>query len=455
MNPEVLLHHARQHAQLGHFEDAIAHYRTCLQQNLPIHQEYAGLLYQHGHFQAAAAVITRALEATPQEAHLFFLRALSLLGNGQQLAALSDMDNCIKLAPQELAYLRQRATLLAQLDILDAALCDFQLIVQLAPDDNDALGNCGIIHLRRSEYAQAIQLLTRYLDQNGNNAQIRRSLANAHRGLGNVDSALDLLSTLSAETPENDAVLTDYALTLLAHRKFDDAYGHYQTVATRTPADQWALTGLYLSSNGRGDAVTAGALMNSDLVVTTNDSDLLDRAKLEADVLAHQGLRWEPTGKSTTGGQQTTLLDLTASAFEPLAKLLHKCVEETLQSLRFDGNGNEDHPWLDARPNHWKLQAWATVLHGNGGHQRPHIHPAGWLSGVYYLNSGDGGQNEGMLVFGHPPDELKLPAPQNDFSHVPRTGQILLFPSFFLHHTTPYNGATKRISIAFDVVPLA
>ncbi|MNM45746.1 cellulose synthase subunit BcsC [compost metagenome] len=454
MTPEMLLLLARQQAQQGHLQRAAAHYETCLQRHLPVHQEYAGMLYQHGLFQQAATILTQALKVSPQDPHLFFLRALSVLASGQNSAALDDMDCCIKLAPTRLVYLRQRATLFAQLDILDGALGDFQKIVQLAPDDDEALANCGIIHLRRNEYTQAVQLLTRHLDRNGDNAQVRRSLANAHRGLGNMDTALNLLSSLYAETPKSDAVQTDYALTLLADRNFDSSYQHYQEVVARSPSDQWALTGLYLSSYARGDAAMARKLINSELLVVTDDAGLLDRAALEANILAHPRLRWEPTGKSTTGGQQTTLLDLKSPPYAQLGELLQQRVQQIFHSMRTVDQGNAAHPWLRALPSQWKLQVWATVLHGQGGHQRPHIHPAGWISGVYYLNSGDGDRDDGNLIFGHPPDELKLPSPDGDFQHAPKTGQILFFPSFFLHHTTPYSGSVKRISIAFDAVPL-
>jgi hypothetical protein len=35
----------------------------------------------------------------------------------------------------------------------------------------------------------------------------------------------------------------------------------------------------------------------------------------------------------------------------------------------------------------------------------------------------------------------------------PRSGDLLLFPSYFAHRTWPTGVATPRISVAFDVMP--
>ncbi|MQP75664.1 tetratricopeptide repeat protein [Stenotrophomonas sp. MYb238] len=452
MTPADLLASARRHLHEGQLERAIAGYEACLHHHLPVHEEYAGILYGNARFQEAAAIISRALDTTPDNPHLHFLRALSLLADGRSFAALADLDAALRISPSNLDYLRKRAAAQAQLDMLDAALEDFKRVVQLTPGDLDAVGNCGIIHLRRNEYPQAVNLLSHYLRFKPGNAQVLRSLANAHRGMGNSGMALQLLAELAGRNPTDNAIQTDYALTLLATGDFKRARECYQKVVDRSRRDQWALTGLYLADSALGDAAAAQGLMHRNLVIETDDADLVDRASLRTAVLSHQGLRWEPIGKSTAGGQQTTLLDLATPSFAQLSDLLQQRVAEAFR-IHLD-SALPEHPWHRGRPAGWKLQVWATVLHGEGGHQRSHIHPAGWLSGVYYLDSGDGADGEGQLVFGHAPDELRFDPPRHDFSHAPRTGQILLFPSFFLHHTTPYRGRSKRISIAFDVLPL-
>ena len=99
---------------------------------------------------------------------------------------------------------------------------------------------------------------------------------------------------------------------------------------------------------------------------------------------------------------------------------------------------------------------WATVL-DEGGHQTPHIHPSGWLSGVYYvaIPPGDGGDEHGWIEFGRPPPEYAFREPPKTKALRPRAGLLVLFPSYFYHRTLPFSGTATRISIAFDVVPMA
>jgi len=100
---------------------------------------------------------------------------------------------------------------------------------------------------------------------------------------------------------------------------------------------------------------------------------------------------------------------------------------------------------------------WCVVLE-RGGHQIPHIHPASWLSGVYYpqvpegIATGEG--PAGWLEFG-PPDRdfpSRLTPPVHRIR--PEEGLVVIFPSYLYHHTIPFDQGGTRISVAFDVVPV-
>ncbi|HUG79566.1 MAG TPA: sulfotransferase [Burkholderiales bacterium] len=114
------------------------------------------------------------------------------------------------------------------------------------------------------------------------------------------------------------------------------------------------------------------------------------------------------------------------------------------------------HPFLAHSPTHWRLNVWATLLDAQG-YQAPHIHPAGWLSGVYYVelpagvDESDG--HAGSIEFGRPPERLDDGSEHRIRMIHPREGLMLLFPSYFYHRTVPFAGGGTRISIAFDVLP--
>ncbi|MGZ8312221.1 MAG: 2OG-Fe(II) oxygenase family protein [Allosphingosinicella sp.] len=114
-------------------------------------------------------------------------------------------------------------------------------------------------------------------------------------------------------------------------------------------------------------------------------------------------------------------------------------------------------PWPSARPEAARLRPWGLVQRG-GEYEEGHIHPGGWLSGVYYVRvpsavsaSGDG---RGCIEFG-PPSRLAetMPGIAPIRRYLPREGMLLLAPSHFQHRTIPSGVDEDRISIAFDVVP--
>ena len=118
----------------------------------------------------------------------------------------------------------------------------------------------------------------------------------------------------------------------------------------------------------------------------------------------------------------------------------------------------DDHPVIAATPARWSLDIWSVVLRSEG-HQIPHVHPAGWISGVYYpmvpdviSDAGDG--HDGWIEFGRPPDKYGVADPDIRLFR-PEPGLMLLFPSYVYHRTIPFDGDGTRISIAFDVLPSA
>ena len=107
----------------------------------------------------------------------------------------------------------------------------------------------------------------------------------------------------------------------------------------------------------------------------------------------------------------------------------------------------------------WGLTAWAVSLN-TGGYQEPHVHQAGIVSGVYYvqLPEPEARLDAGALRF---PRQLSwLPRPQgvrtlNPYLVLPQPGMLVVFPSYFWHETVPFDANRERVSIAFDVLPPA
>jgi uncharacterized protein (TIGR02466 family) len=113
----------------------------------------------------------------------------------------------------------------------------------------------------------------------------------------------------------------------------------------------------------------------------------------------------------------------------------------------------------------WKANMWANINRSGHGNEF-HSHPGSFWSGVYYVDDGGidadpslGGELEFMdprgpgpamyaphLAFG----KLGLSVGANETVR-PKSGRLVMFPSWVLHQVRPYGGNAQRISIAFNL----
>ena len=169
-----------------------------------------------------------------------------------------------------------------------------------------------------------------------------------------------------------------------------------------------------------------------------------------AKILRETELVWEPSSKSTSSGYHTlgNLFDKTDAEILILKKLIEKQMiiyKETYKSCKDF--------FITKWPSRTKILGWHVKLIKQG-FQVSHIHPAGWLSGCFYLKIPKKlNKNEGAIEFtlsGYDyPDDKNLP----NLIHTPKVFDIALFPSSLFHNTIPFKSQEERHVIAFDLIP--
>ncbi len=113
----------------------------------------------------------------------------------------------------------------------------------------------------------------------------------------------------------------------------------------------------------------------------------------------------------------------------------------------------------------WRVTAWANVNRA-GDSNKPHGHPGAFWSGVYWVDDGGADADEalgGLLEFTDPRGILPVMTAPHLFYAVadcmgagrgqtmtPKSGTMVLFPSWLIHAVTPYFGDRPRISVAFN-----
>jgi uncharacterized protein (TIGR02466 family) len=364
----------------------------------------------------------------------------------------------------------------------------------LAPNDVRVWHKLGLIASEENHPEEAERLLRLALEIE-DQPKIRTHLATVLHKQGDDAAAEALLLSAAKELPGDPDVLTNLAVVLQANDRLEEAEAALRGALTAAPNDPRILEDfaylqlrrgqpdLALEATTRCLQLTPGhagalsihvpalyaagrteegdALQDWDLVREFHMDQLLpdvSMAELNRDlaehVTGHPSLRFEPAGHATRNGGHTA--DLFQGHRGPINDF-EDALEAALAQYIDDMPTDPEHPLNLRRPERWQLTAWSVVMDAQG-HQLPHVHPAAWLSGVYYVQvppavRGDDPGHEGWIEFGEPPEEFDLPGGHPIRKYHPVEGRMFLFPSWYWHRTIPFQSDTQRICIAFDVLP--
>jgi uncharacterized protein (TIGR02466 family) len=142
-------------------------------------------------------------------------------------------------------------------------------------------------------------------------------------------------------------------------------------------------------------------------------------------------------------------------------------VRSAALELANDLSGLRLAPGGELSPIAWQLEGWANV-NRNGDANQLHHHPAAYWSAVLYVDDGGidgkpdlGGALElldprGPLPLMYAPDvRVRIDGCASaglSEEYYPRTGALVMFPSWLGHRVTPYRGDGVRISVAINLM---
>lgn len=100
-----------------------------------------------------------------------------------------------------------------------------------------------------------------------------------------------------------------------------------------------------------------------------------------------------------------------------------------------------------------RLFSWANIL-TEGDWQAPHMHPTedNLASGVYYVRTPHRPAPEGCIEFFNPHPVAIYHGGTNTRRIHPQSGDLIIFPPYYVHYIYPFKGAEERAIVAFDVI---
>lgn len=350
------------------------------------------------------------------------------------------------------------ATALAHLKAGRPAEAERALRAVLAADPRQpqALHQLGLLARRAGQTQPALALLERAVAADPNSATAQADLGNLRQESGALAAAVAAYRQAMALRPGWTAPAANLAAALLKLGRFDEVLEALAPLLAQQPTHAHALAYRIqaLWELGRDEEARALQGLESLVFAERLTTDVAD-SDLAAEIAAHPTLtqQADPTRRAVRSGAVTgnILAPPLGPATVAFLNSLQTLLADWIQRLPSDPG----HPWLAVKPTRWQLLGWGNLLRG-AGHQAPHIHNLGWLSGVYYVTvppeiRTDDPDQGGWIRFGRPGYGLPTRRPPETRALAPRQGQLFLFPSYLWHETLPFAGQGERISLAFDL----
>lgn len=400
---------------------------------------------------AALTQLERAWSEGLRAAETALMRGHVLAKLGRFAAAEVAYREAIAINPALVEPPKALAEMLPQLGRAAEALSGFEAALAASP-------GTGMLWIEAMAAAKGHRDWARLLDwagaaerRFGADTVITVFAANALSGLGRDGEARDRLAAALAAEPDFASGHATLAHVLVRLGEYAPAEVAAQEATRLAPLDQsgWALLGTIWRLL---DDPREARLCRYDELVMPLDLDL--PSDLAGNLARRHTARAHPADQSLRGGTQTpgNLFETADPLILDFGRTLRAAIEQRIARLPAEPG----HPFLGRNTGRIGFSAsWSVRLAGEGFHIS-HIHPAGWLSSALYVSLPPevaAGGGEGVLTFGVPDAALGLDLPPRRVV-IPREGQLVLFPSYLWHGTTPFSSVAPRLTVAFDAVPV-
>ena len=439
-------------------------------------------LYSAGRLNEALALGEILSEQFSKDPNIFNILGAINSSLGKIENAINNYKKAINIKPGFSEVHNNLALSLKKLARNEEAVVVFKKAIQLDPNSHSIHYNLGNTQNDLGQHEEAIASFNRAIKLNPKDASIHNNLGNSLKALARSEEAIASFERAIKLKPDFDAAHINLAQTLEELEKYHEAIQHYDSANTLTTKYK-ALECLYkqeryeefnqriINLTRSNDDDIGVAAVSAYVSHQLNQEDPypfcrnpldffsvgnLAHRSADVDVFIDKILEetanaiqvWEPKNKTTHFGFQTeqTIFEAGDSCAE-LAKIIGNEIESYYSKFK-----SEECTFINSWPQQYYLKGWFVRLVKNG-HQKSHIHPSGWLSGVVYLKTIDPlDGNEGSIELSLHGDDLPIlnkNYPQKIFQ--PKKGDIILFPSSLFHRTIPINTDTERCVIAFDL----
>lgn len=278
--------------------------------------------------------------------------------------------------------------------------------------------------------------------------------------LGQVDEALSYAEAAWSAAPGHPVLLEALAVAQLGAGRAENAFDLGGERLKAAPYDQMALALRATAARVLGRPDYEALYAYADFVrpsLIDTPAGWTSLSAYLADLKAALGrlhlLHSHPLETSLRGGSQTT--QNLRQSDDPAIKALFGAIDRPIRDY-MAALGPGDDPLRARNTGDYSIRGVWSVKLRSGGRHVDHVHPQGWLSSAFYVETPDEALDtlgrEGWLRFGRPRHRVKPTLPAVKYLR-PQPGVLVLFPSYMWHGTVPFMTAETRTTVAFDLLP--
>lgn len=341
----------------------------------------------------------------------------------------------------------------------DRALAELQRVVAAKP--SPALSSLLAMVLERvGRPADGWAVLQAALTRWPNDGMLQVAGAQAASDLGHDAEAVRLADAVWRRAPGHPQLVETVCTVWLAAGRAREAFDAAGQRLAAAPHDQIALACRATAARILGEPdyerlYDYDAFVRPATIATPPGWDSLEAylADLAATLRDLHQLKSHPLENSLRHGSQTS--QNLRESDDPVIRAFFQAIDAPIRAY-MAAVGQGDDPLRARNTGDYALRgAWSVRLRPGGWHV-DHIHPQGWLSSAFYVETPDAAldtpSHEGWIRFGQPRHRTTPPLAAGHMVR-PSPGSLVLFPSYMWHGTVPFSSDESRMTIAFDVIP--
>ena len=332
------------------------------------------------------------------------------------------------------------------------AIIELNKAIELKKDYAEAFLNLGMVYLNLKKYEEAIKFFNQSLVHDKKLTSVYYYLGECYKNIDDIDKALSYY-ILSNHEKTYSKILECY---FILNKK--EEYQKLISSISKNDPDNRRIAAISAYVSHQFNILNIHPFCQNPLnfILRNNikknmENDSLGIQELIKEI-TEKKFRWELFGKTTVGG--SSAYNLNQLRIPSLSKLQNILVSEI--SNYKENFKNKSCTFIQKWPKKYQFNIWSNILKSEG-YNTSHFHPAGWLSGGFYLKMPSKiKKNEAGIEFSlhgdnYPIKNKNIPTK----IIVPKVCDLVLFPSSLFHKTIPFKSKDERMIIAFDINKLS